>query len=105
VEWDRNAVRVNRTLVRAWAAIGFGLVAGLIFALAEVVLSVLMGGPPLQPFRVFASVVMGQAAFVPVSVGSVFLVGLIVHLILSGFYGLIYGAIIVRLSLAVQSGG
>jgi len=45
--------------------IGFGIIAGIIFAVMEVIGATLMGDHPLMPFRMFASVGLGQAALEP----------------------------------------
>lgn len=73
--------------------IGLGLIAGVIFAVMEVVAAVMMGNPALMPFRMFASTVLGSAALETAGAGTAFLVGAIAHLILSGIFGLIYGAV------------
>lgn len=73
---------------------GFGLVAGFIFAVVEIIASVAMGGPALMPVRMFASVVLGQGALTgALSLGWVIVVGLVVHFALSALFGLIYGAL------------
>ena len=82
---------------------GFGLIAGVVFALMEVVGAVLMGNPPLMPLRMFASVLLGQSALEAASLGTAVLVGTVVHLGLSALYGLIYGLINARLSAETQT--
>jgi hypothetical protein len=83
--------------------IGFGLIAGVIFAVMEMVGAALMGNPPLMPVRMFASLLLGQAALESVATGTAFLVGSIVHLALSAAFGLVYGLINSRLSLETQT--
>ncbi len=82
--------------------IGFGLIAGIIFAVGEVVLALAMGMPALEPFRMFASVVFGAGAleFGP---WAALIGGGIVHLVLAGLFGLIYGLINTRLPLEAHT--
>jgi hypothetical protein len=83
--------------------IGFGIVAGVIFALMETVAAAGMGDPPLMPFRMFASIVLGEAALETIGTGTAFLVGSIVHLVLSGVFGLVYGVLNSRLSVEART--
>lgn len=78
--------------------IGVGVAAGIVFALAEVVVSAIQGVPALTPFRMFASIVLGGEALTATSLGVAFVVGALVHLAISAFYGLIYGAMASSLS-------
>lgn len=84
--------------------IGFGLIAGIIFAAMEVAGAALMGNPPLMPLRMFASVVLGQAALETVSTGTALLVGSVVHLVLSALFGVVYGLVNSRLSAETRTG-
>lgn len=86
------------TLVTPWATselvthgiIG-GIVAGIIFALAEMIISVATGGPFFGPLRLISSIALGVEAVDPsypfLTAG---LVGLIVHVLLSALYGVIF---------------
>lgn len=76
----------------------FGLLAGVIFGIMEIVASMLMGNPPLMPLRLFASVLLGPEAITVASLGTAVVVGLVVHFAVSAFYGLIYGLIQTRSS-------
>lgn len=71
--------------------IEFGLVAGVIFAVMEMVGAAFMGDPIAMPFRMFASVLLGRDALMTTPLGTAFIVGAIMHLVLSGVFGLIYG--------------
>jgi hypothetical protein len=73
--------------------IGFGIIAGLFFALMEILGAAMMGNPPLMPLRMFASVVLGSHALDPAltSLGGAFAAGIVVHLVLSALFGLVYG--------------
>jgi hypothetical protein len=83
--------------------IGFGLIAGVIFALAEMVVAAIMGNSALMPFRMFASILLGAAAMETTPIGTAFIIGSLVHLALSAAYGLIYGLINARFSTETQT--
>lgn len=70
-----------------------GLVAGVVLACAEVIAAGAMGMPIETPFRMFASLGLGQEAMDAgaTSLGEVVLVGGIVHFGLSALFGLGYG--------------
>lgn len=78
--------------------LGFGVIAGIIFAVMEMAGSALMGNPLLMPIRMFASVVLGQSALDTDPLGTVVVVGTIAHLALSAAFGLIYGFVNARFS-------
>jgi hypothetical protein len=84
--------------------IGFGLVAGVIFALVEIAASTMMGSPALAPLRMFASVVLGESAMETATPGTAILVGSIAHLVLSGLYGLVYGLVNAMFSTKADTG-
>lgn len=94
---------VEATKRGAKEGIGFGLIAGIIFAMMEVAGAAMMGNPPLMPFRLFASVVLGQEAMQATPIGTAFLVGAIAHLVLSGALGLVYGLVNARFSTQTQT--
>ncbi|RJP74660.1 MAG: hypothetical protein C4524_12635 [Candidatus Zixiibacteriota bacterium] len=80
----------NRTLSRgAW----YGLLAGIIFMIMEMVGAAIMGMPVFMPLRMFASVLLGQTALTGMSLGTAVFLGLIIHLLLSAVFGFIYGLI------------
>ncbi|MEW5853375.1 MAG: hypothetical protein AB2A00_31655 [Myxococcota bacterium] len=80
----------KKTLVEG---IGLGVAAGILFAIAEVIVASVMGDPPLKPFRMFSSILLGRDGLEDAPIGMAFGVGTLVHLVLSGFYGAIYGVI------------
>lgn len=82
---------------------GFGVVAGIIFAIVEVLGAAMMGNPPLMPFRMFASVLLGQGAMETMSAGGAFVVGTVVHLVLSAAFGAVYGLVNSRLAAETQT--
>ncbi|MBI2896267.1 MAG: hypothetical protein HYY06_22105 [Deltaproteobacteria bacterium] len=69
---------------------GSGLIAGVIFGVMEIVGAAIMGMPPLQPLRMFASVLLGGDALRETPLGLAALIGIVVHLVLSAAFGVIY---------------
>lgn len=97
---------MNRTTRRGMKeGIGLGIVAAIVFALAEVVVAAITTGSPLMPFRMFASVVMGSSALEPAAtgIGTAFVVGSLVHLALGALFGLAYGLFNAALSTETQT--
>jgi hypothetical protein len=82
--------------------VGFGLLAGLIFFVVEIIVAAVQGMPPLAPVRLFASTALGPAALSG-PIGSVFVVGVLAHVVLSAIYGAIYGAINAGLSAQTET--
>lgn len=76
----------------------FGIAAGIIFGIMEMIGAALMGDPLLMPLRMFASVVLGQAALSTTPLSTAVIVGTIAHLVLSGIFGFVFGFIASRLS-------
>ncbi|HMG20675.1 MAG TPA: hypothetical protein VK607_05135 [Kofleriaceae bacterium] len=68
-----------------------GLVAGVLFAIAQVVSVMVAGDLPMLAFRRSASVLLGPAALTTTPTASAIVVALIAHLYLSAIYGLCYG--------------
>ncbi|MBL9021249.1 MAG: hypothetical protein JNL21_03570 [Myxococcales bacterium] len=79
-----------------------GLVAGVLFAIAQVLLAAVAGRPPTFVFRLVASVLLGRAAFDTTTLSGAIVVGTVVHLALSAFYGFVYGSLTAGLSDATQ---
>jgi hypothetical protein len=71
--------------------LGFGLIAGVVFAIAQVIATVVAGEPPFLAFRRIASVFVGPLALDTIPAPTVLLVAVIAHLFLSAIYGLFYG--------------
>jgi len=70
----------------------YGIAAGGVFALAELVAAAVSGGPEaVEPFRLASSVVLGQRAMAgEVPLGVMVAVGLAVHVAVTAFWGLLY---------------
>lgn len=80
-----------------------GIVAGIIFAMFEMIVAALMGMGFFAPLRMISAIVLGEQALEPsYSLGAATIVGLIVHMILSAIYGLIYGLAVGAWSLLHQ---
>lgn len=71
----------------------YGLVAGAIFALAEMIVTAAMGMGWLAPWKAFASIILGQSAMMGGLDLGTFVVGFIVHFAISALLGAIWGVI------------
>jgi len=72
----------------------FGMAAGVVLALAEVVLAVATGDSPMRPVRMSAGVILGPAVFsAQVPDGTALLLGVGVHLAISAVVGLFYSVL------------
>jgi hypothetical protein len=81
--------------------IALGIVAGVILGLVWVGAAAATGHPG-TPLRLFASVVLGRMAMETLPIGYAAVVGIVVHLILSALFGLLFVFIDVRLRDDVQ---
>jgi len=77
---------------------GLGLIAGVILAVAEMIVSAIMGSSAVLPLRLFGSVLLGRSALTDISAGTAILVGVVVHLALSAAFGALYGLLSTRVS-------
>jgi len=87
----------------AWQGFGAGAVAGVVFAIAMIVLATSNGDSAVLPFRMFASLWFGDIAFRehaggPPRVDDLVIIGAIVHLTLSIVAGFLYAVIDAQLS-------
>jgi hypothetical protein len=83
-------------------AIG-GLIAGIVFAMFEMIVAALMMGMDAfwMPMRMIGAIVLGQAALDPsYSLATAGLVGIVVHMMLSVIYGVIFGAVVAQSDVA-----
>lgn len=86
----------ERAPTRNWLATGalMGLIAGLVFALFEMIASAAGGASFFAPLRLISSLVLGREALGPeVALGTAIAVGTLVHVVLSSLYGAIFGLI------------
>lgn len=75
-------------------AAAMGVIAGVIVGLVATVSASLVGRSPALPLRMVASLLIGEEALDTTPLLGVFVAGSGVHLILSAFFGAIYGAIL-----------
>ncbi len=83
-------------------AIG-GLIAGVIFAIAYILASLIAGDAAIIPFRRLASVLLGTDALTTTSPPTVVVIALIAHLYLSTMFGLFYGVYNSALTMRTRS--
>ena len=82
---------MNREMTRALKeGVGFGVIAGILFAIASMIVAAAGGQPAAEPLRNAASVVLGSDALVSMS-GGTLLTGIVVHVVLSAIFGAVYG--------------
>ncbi len=71
-----------------------GVVAGITFAMFEMIMATILGDGFFAPLRMIGAIVLGPDALVPIyPVTVAALAGMVVHLVLSGIFGLIFGLI------------
>ena len=70
-----------------------GVIAGVVFLIAEMIGSVLLGGELLAPFQAFASIPLGQMP-PEIAIGTAIPVGFVTHFVLSIIYGVIFALIV-----------
>lgn len=74
-----------------WQGVAGGVISGIIFAMAEMILNVFLGKPFFGPLKLISSIVLGRPALAPTyPLLSAAAVGLIVHMIMSMIFGLIF---------------
>lgn len=84
----KSEVRVG-TLIKH--GIGYGILAGTIFAMGEMFINLFMGKEFFGPLRLIGSMVLGTQALMPTySLLIAGIVGLIVHMMMSAIFGLIF---------------
>ena len=92
----------SRTWVRAGAL--FGVVAGIVFAMFEMVAAALMGQGFFMPLRMIGAIALGKEALMPTySLATAAGAGLAVHLALSALYGAVFAGIAGSLASLRQS--
>jgi hypothetical protein len=103
--------RPDSTRRLALQGAGVGIVAGLFLACGEVLLAPMVGATSLVPVKLAASIALGKGALTGAySLGTILIVGAIVHVVLAAAYGAMYGVFIryrahePRTSLAREAG-
>jgi hypothetical protein len=86
---DRGRVPVGR-----WVVVGLvgGIIAGLVFAMFEMITAAIMGPSFWAPLRMIGAIGLGQGALEPsTSLAVAAPAGLVIHMILSAIYGAAFG--------------
>ncbi len=81
----------------SWAKTGMvgGLLAGLAFAVFEMIVAAIVAGQLFGPFRMISATVLGQQALSPqVSLATAIMVGTLVHLVYSVVAGAVFALIV-----------
>lgn len=80
-----------------WIGAFGGAAAGIVYLMVEQVLAVLRGRPAEEPFRLFASVILGERALAPsFSASHAVLIGSLVALVASTVFGLAFAVLTCR---------
>ncbi len=82
--------------------ISLGIVAGIVFVLAQMIITSMTGELGLMPLRLFASVLMGEAALTTTALGPTVLAGIVLHFLFSIMLGVLYGWLDERLPLEIR---
>src|ERR1043166_4139899 len=93
---NRESVRILKE------GAGYGVVAGVVLAVAGMFASLFAHQPVVTPFRLGASVAVGADALVSTS-STVIFAGLVAHLFFSAVFGFIYALVDMALSRAQRS--
>lgn len=86
----------SRQLVGDWALVGLimGIVAGVIFAMFEMIVAEMQGDGFWMPLRMIGAIVLGEDALESTySLTEAAIAGLLVHMVLSAAFGLIFGVV------------
>jgi uncharacterized membrane protein YagU involved in acid resistance len=88
---SKQSVEVNKPDRLFWYGIGSGLVAGIIFAMAEMMMNLFIGKPFFGPLKLIGSMVLGVQALQPsYPFATALIVGLVVHMMMSMIFGLVF---------------
>jgi len=72
-----------------------GVVAGIVFAMFEMIMAAIMGDGFFMPLRMIGAIVLGEDALMSsYSLVGAAVVGLVVHMLLSAVYGAMFGALV-----------
>lgn len=94
---DAGMTRGSEGSLASWIKEGLigGMVAGIVFAMFEMIMAALLNGASafFMPLRMIGAMVLGQEALTPsYSLLGAAVTGVVVHMILSGMFGLGFGA-------------
>jgi hypothetical protein len=94
-----SATRLDaRSGAGSWLLTGavMGIIAGIIFAIFEMIVAAIMGPSFVAPLMMIGAIVLGEGALPPqptIGLAMVISVGVIVHMVNSAIFGAIFGAI------------
>lgn len=80
-----------------WAVTGivWGVVAGIVFAMFEMIMAAILGQGFFMPLRMIGAIILGQGALMPTySLAGAAVVGIILHMMLAAMYGLVFGVVV-----------
>jgi hypothetical protein len=84
---------------RSWVIAGLvgGIIAGIVFAMFEMIVAAIMGDGFFAPLMMIGAIVLGQGALpMPeptIGLSTIVPVGIAVHMVLSMLYGVVFGAV------------
>ena len=88
-----------RPASRSWVIAGLvgGIIAGIVFAMFEMIMAAIMGDGFFAPLMMIGAIVLGQGALpMPeptIGLSTIVPVGIAVHMVLSMLYGVVFGAV------------
>lgn len=92
--------------VGAWVrhgAIG-GVIAGIVFALFEMLMAALLKGNFFGPLRMISGIVLGKQALMPdYSLATAVIVGIMVHMVLAIVFGVVFALLVAYVPALTQS--
>ena len=103
----QHPIHAETGVLIKFGALG-GLIAGIVFALFEMIVAALMmgGGAFWMPLRMIGAIVLGQQAIEPTyNLAIAAIVGAIVHMVLSIVFGIIFGVIVALAPGLAESAG
>lgn len=72
-----------------------GVIAGIVFAMFEMIMAALLKGAFFGPLRMISAIVLGPAAITPdYPAVTAIVVGIVVHMVLSIIFGIVFAAIV-----------
>ncbi len=72
-----------------------GIIAGIIFAISEMIMAVVLGMPAVAPLQMIGAIALGPTVLPPAEASaSTLLAGVVVHTILSAVYGVVLALIV-----------
>jgi len=94
-----NVIAQTQPRTDAWVKHGLvgGVIAGVVFAMFEMIMAAILNGTAafFNPLRMIAGIALGQQALQPgYSLAAVIVVGLILHMMLSAAFGVVFAGVL-----------